>query len=540
MTATASPTCRTVSKARIGWRGLLKLCFTALRQRFGKATCCSGTGGSARRSSAPVTVRTTPGMAAAADMSTEMIRACASGLRTMAACSIPGNSRSPTKMPRPVSKRRSSRRSTDRPTYPDETGSDMESDNLPSPSPGSSPLGLYLVHSHPGAGATVSAIRARSIHVRGPALVEAPLVLLGDAVGEHSRTVVGPVLLAEAHLVVVGVAPRDDTFAGEGGVVPVLHVVLLGHPSRTRIAQVVVPEHVLHLRRCIAIDQEPAPRLGPEGPARVPDGDGARLASQVRHVGEHVADQTEEARLLPEPSLALLVAVPEVLLDDRRVLVARRVRDILQLEERHRTMPEVGERSAQPLGGVEFGSVAAARTARPDTREVDRAVADVVVGVPGEVLGRKFPVARHHPLLHPAQDLRAAFTPIATVQQRVQVKLHAAQIFRERRRGLVPRCPDRALVIGEPRDFHQPPLGSVQLFLVALLVVRHAHKSPVGGVATAVIGTREHRSIALVVATHFHASMPTRVQKDMNAMLPIPGEDDRLLAHARDEIVTGL
>src|SRR5206468_1856435 len=35
-------------------------------------------------------------------------------------------------------------------------------------------------------------------------------------------------------------------------------------------------------------------------------------------------------------------------------------------------------------------------------------------------------------------------------------------------------------------------------------------------------------------------SVPTRVQKDMEALLPVPGEDDRLLAHARDEVIAGL
>src|SRR6058998_630446 len=229
----------------------------------------------------------------------------------------------------------------------------------------------------------VSGIRARPIHVRGPALIEATLVLLGDPIGEHSRAVVGSIVLAEAHLVVVGVAPRDDPLAGERGVVPVLHVVLLGHPGRSRIAEVIVPEDVLHFRRRVGIHQEPTPGFGLQGPAWVPDGAGARLAGQVRRVGEHVADEAEEASVLSEAPLALLVTMPEVLLDDRRVLVARRVRDIVQLEKRHRTMAEVGERRAQPLGGGALDGIAPASTTRSDAREVDGTVADVVVRVPG-------------------------------------------------------------------------------------------------------------------------------------------------------------
>src|SRR5437867_76033 len=122
---------------------------------------------------------------------------------------------------------------------------------------------------------SVSGICAIPIHVRGPALIEATLVLLGDPVGEHPRTVVGSVVLPETHLVVVGVAPRDDPLAGERGVAPVLHVVLLGHPGRPRIAEVIVPEDVLHFRRRVGIHQEPTPGFGLQGPAWVPDGAGA-------------------------------------------------------------------------------------------------------------------------------------------------------------------------------------------------------------------------------------------------------------------------
>src|SRR5207245_2877783 len=99
---------------------------------------------------------------------------------------------------------------------------------------------------------------------------------------------------------------------------------------------VIVPEHVLHFWRRVGIDREPAPGFGPQGPARVPDGDGARLAGEVRRVGEHVADEAQEASLLPEAPLALVIAMTEILLYDWRVLVARRIRGILQLEKRHR------------------------------------------------------------------------------------------------------------------------------------------------------------------------------------------------------------
>jgi hypothetical protein len=167
-------------------------------------------------------------------------------------------------------------------------------------------------------------------------------------------------------------------------------------------------------------------------------------------------------------------------------------------------------------------------------------VADVVVCVAGEILGGELPVAGHDPLLHSAQDFRAALTPVATVQERVEMNLHAAQVLGERRRRLVPRRPDGALVVHQLGDFHQPPFGLVQLLLVALPVVRHSHEPAVGGVGPAMVGTGEDRCVALVVATHLHAPMPAGVQEDVNLLLSIPREDDRFLAHAGDEVVARL
>ena len=82
-------------------------------------------------SSAPLSTYATPGAAAARDRSTERMRACATWLRTNTACSVSGNFRSATNWPRPISRRRSSRRGIERPTYP-----------LPCP------LSLRLRHGH--------------------------------------------------------------------------------------------------------------------------------------------------------------------------------------------------------------------------------------------------------------------------------------------------------------------------------------------------------------------------------------------------------
>src|SRR5437763_440152 len=84
-------------------------------------------------------------------------------------------------------------------------------------------------------------------------------------------------LEAEALLVAVRIAPRDSAAAGGMRVVPVLHIVLLGHPGGTGVADVVIAQEVLDLGWRGAVDHIPAPDLGPVRPPRMPDCDRARL-----------------------------------------------------------------------------------------------------------------------------------------------------------------------------------------------------------------------------------------------------------------------
>src|SRR5207245_1793429 len=58
---------------------------------------------------------------------------------------------------------------------------------------------------------------------------------------------------AQAHLVVVRILARDGAAARLVGVIPVLHVVLLGQPGRTRVADVVMAQEVLHLGRRVGV-----------------------------------------------------------------------------------------------------------------------------------------------------------------------------------------------------------------------------------------------------------------------------------------------
>jgi hypothetical protein len=71
-------------------------------------------------------------------------------------------------------------------------------------------------------------------------------------------------------------------------------------------------------------------------------------------------------------------------------------------------MPAFPDGDVQLAREVQFRHVAAAAARWADADQIDRTVADVVVAVAAEILGREFPVARHPPFLDPAEDLAAA------------------------------------------------------------------------------------------------------------------------------------
>src|SRR5258708_21590518 len=106
-TATAWPTKYTRSPAST-------VCFGALRSGMAAA---HGTRPHDGLTSAPVSTAVTPGIARAADTSMRAIRACAYGLRRMAACSNPANRMSSTYVAMPLMRRGSSTRFIARPTY---------------------------------------------------------------------------------------------------------------------------------------------------------------------------------------------------------------------------------------------------------------------------------------------------------------------------------------------------------------------------------------------------------------------------------------
>src|SRR5262245_11689062 len=271
--------------------------------------------------------------------------------------------------------------------------------------------------------------------------------------------------------------------------------------------------------------------------ARMPSGDGARLTRERRGVGEHRAGAAEQPTVGATSALALLLAVTEVLGDDRRVLVGRRDGRVVRTEERDHRVTQLGKRHVEPPGLVALAHVASSLTARPDADHVHGTMADAVVAIAREIFGGKLPVARHQPLVDAADDLGAALAPVPGVEEQIEIELVAAEILQESRRRCIPRRPDRALVVLDLRDLDEAPARAVQLRAVRLPRVRHAHERAVGPVAPPVIGAHELDRVALVVAADLHAAMPARVEEHADLRRAVATEDDRLLAHRRDEVV---
>ena len=124
---------------------------------------------------------------------------------------------------------------------------------------------------------------------------------------------------------------------------------------------------------------------------------------------------------MPQTPLPLLVAVLEIGFDAGGVAVARGIRDILELEKGRGAVPQGWKRGSDPLRGSPLVGVPAASAAGPNADQVHRAMADIMIGIPGKILGSKFPVAGHEPLLHPTDHLGATLAPIPAVQHRIQV-----------------------------------------------------------------------------------------------------------------------
>src|SRR5262245_13528365 len=157
-----------------------------------------------------------------------------------------------------------------------------------------------------------------------------------------------------------------------------------------------------------------------------------------------------------------------------------------------------------------------------------------VVAIAREVLGGKLPVARHDPLVQPADDFAAA---LATVEERVKVPGHLAQILLEGRRLGIEGREDEALVTLELGDRDEAPPCALELAVVGLLDEGDAHEAAVTPVGPAVIGTREGGGVAGVGAAQPIAAMPADVQEGAELTFAVADHQDRVLAHVRAEEV---
>src|SRR5881394_4586982 len=140
-------------------------------------------------------------------------------------------------------------------------------------------------------------------------------------------------------------------------------------------------------------------------------------------------------------------------------------------------MPAIGQADMQFAPGEQFAHVAPAAARRPDAGEVDRAVADVVIGVAAEILGREFPVAGDQPFLNPADDFAAALAAVPAVERQVEIAAEIAEIFEEGWRRRIPGGPDRPLVAGELRDLDQTPLRTIQGRVIRLAEKWHTDET---------------------------------------------------------------
>src|SRR5262249_16642164 len=154
-------------------------------------------------------------------------------------------------------------------------------------------------------------------------------------------------------------------------------------------------QELLHLRGGVLVDKEPTPHLRLMRPARVPDGNRAWLARQQRGVGENLSGRTDKpAAAAGAPTAPLLLAMTEIFGDLGRILRTGGGGLIFGQYIKDRLVTAIGNADMETPADHPFRQVAPALATRPDADEIDRPVADIVVGVAAEVLRREFPVAR--------------------------------------------------------------------------------------------------------------------------------------------------
>src|SRR5690242_13128357 len=155
--------------------------------------------------------------------------------------------------------------------------------------------------------------------------------------------------------------------------------------------------------------------------ARVPHGHRPGLARQQRGVGEDLTRSADQARLLATQAPPLLLAVAEILGDNRRIEICWRRRRAGWQDVVDRLVAAIGNANMQFAARVAFPHIATAGSRRPDAGQIDRAMADIVIGVAAEVFRRELPVAGHQPFLDTTEHLGLALASVPAAELQVEI-----------------------------------------------------------------------------------------------------------------------
>src|SRR5215469_7484973 len=252
-------------------------------------------------------------------------------------------------------------------------------------------------------------------HQLRPTPIEPTVVALAVAViaGQCPELLV-EALVPKSHFVAEGVAPGDHAASGLGATLPIVHIVLLESTRGTEAPHSGQPERFLDLRRGHLVDIDPRPHLGLVRPPRVPDPECARRSPEHREIGEYRTDDRFYPAYARPEALRHLRSNLFLIFQDLR---HRRVGDRVRADSDNRMA--IAGRHHDPKR-VRVDTEVAAR-ARLDRREM--APRDVIA-VTTEIFSGEFPVARHNPFVHAADDLDPA---LATVKERVLVPRRPAE-----------------------------------------------------------------------------------------------------------------
>src|SRR6516225_3793126 len=251
-------------------------------------------------------------------------------------------------------------------------------------------------------------------------------------------------LVPETHLVTEKIASGDRPSAGLGAPLPIVHVVLLERARRTEPAHAGQSDRFLDRRGRRLVGKDPSPNLGLLGSPRMPNTEGARNRAKHREVWEESADD----RL--DPFEARTEAPLHFRSDLRLVGLEfgyRRVDDHIGADPYDAVTIARPEHHSSRVGAQ---TVLAARPGLHRRTMAPRGM----VAVAAEILGGEFPVARHDPFVHAANDFDA---PLPAVKEHIQIPGHLAQIFEQGRRLGIEGRKEEALVIIQLRDWCESP-----------------------------------------------------------------------------------